>query len=433
MKTRAAVTALLLLAASPSGAGRGGQEQERASEYIAFRFDATHVIATLKVLDGFPQVRDGLSPEPLGRYGYRYFEPSKALLDKVPAHSQSAARSWLVHAAPGRSFTASVERVVGGNPGCMDAVGVLLRLEPRPDAMFAMEPARYFVAQPVEGELAVSRSAPSRIGLLSSPVLTPDQQRDIESALNEVLKNELPRVQVDKDGVEARLSASPRASDRFRARERKRVDDELAKGRGKLTYDVQAFRLGPDDTPTYFVRAEWWVDKRMGFAATVWMRGAERFTIFEKDVRPASWLRMGEFRGRVHRSQLGFVLNVLDRDRDGWGEILFAQEGYEGVGIQLLEFSPSGFEATGISVLTRVLNRASRWLRAQRRTRPVVSGLPLRDAEKMPLRGVPWRCRWRLGRSTRQPASVRPPGRARSPSERVAPGIAPCGRKAAGR
>jgi hypothetical protein len=99
----------------------------------------------------------------------------------------------------------------------------------------------------------------------------------------------------------------------------------------------------------YFVRAEWRVDKRMGFALAAWIRGGQRFTIIETDLEPAAWLRMYEFQGRVRRPHLGLVLNVLDRDRDGWAEVLFSHEGYEGVNIQLREFSPSGFEPTGVS------------------------------------------------------------------------------------
>ena len=56
-------------------------------------------------------------------------------------------------------------------------------------------------------------------------------------------------------------------------------------------------------------------------------------------MRPASWLRMFEFQGRVTPDHLGLVLNVIDRDGDGWGEILFLQAGYEGFSISLLEVS----------------------------------------------------------------------------------------------
>jgi hypothetical protein len=58
---------------------------------------------------------------------------------------------------------------------------------------------------------------------------------------------------------------------------------------------------------------------------------------------------MFEFQRKVSREHLGLVLNVLDTDRDGWGEVLIAQGGSESMGIELLEYSASGFQPTGSS------------------------------------------------------------------------------------
>jgi len=119
-------------------------------------------------------------------------------------------------------------------------------------------------------------------------------------------------------------------------------------GRGKLTYDIQSFRLAPDGVPIHFVRAEWAVQRRQGFAASLWLRGEELVEVIQTNLRPASWLRMFEFQGKVAREHLGLILNTFDRDHDGWGEVLLAQGGYEGMSISLLEYSPTGFEPTGI-------------------------------------------------------------------------------------
>jgi len=122
----------------------------------------------------------------------------------------------------------------------------------------------------------------------------------------------------------------------------------MERNEGKRTYDVQAFRLGPED-PVYFVRAEWMVQGRQGFAASLWLRTAPRVEVIETNVQPAAWLRMFEFQGRTTRENLGLVLNVLDRDRDGLGEILFLETGYESFGITLREYSPNGFVPTGLT------------------------------------------------------------------------------------
>ena len=58
---------------------------------------------------------------------------------------------------------------------------------------------------------------------------------------------------------------------------------------------------------------------------------------------------MFEFQGRISNEQLGLVLNVLDRDHDGWGEVLFAQGGYESLSVEELRLSPAGFQATGMT------------------------------------------------------------------------------------
>jgi hypothetical protein len=40
---------------------------------------------------------------------------------------------------------------------------------------------------------------------------------------------------------------------------------------------------------------------------------------------------------------------VLDRDQDGWGEVLFLESGYEGFRISLRRYSPAGFVTSGPS------------------------------------------------------------------------------------
>ena len=108
----------------------------------------------------------------------------------------------------------------------------------------------------------------------------------------------------------------------------------------------------------YFVRAEWLVEGRQGFAASLWLRTEPRVEIIEANVRPASWLRMFLFRGHVAREQLGLVLNVVDWNRDGWGEVLFLESGYEGFSISLRQYSATGFTPTDLCLRRRLLRRA---------------------------------------------------------------------------
>jgi hypothetical protein len=58
---------------------------------------------------------------------------------------------------------------------------------------------------------------------------------------------------------------------------------------------------------------------------------------------------MFEFQGRVTRNHLGLVLNVIDRDQDGWGEILSLQAGYEAFSLSVREYGVGGFEPTAVT------------------------------------------------------------------------------------
>ena len=146
------------------------------------------------------------------------------------------------------------------------------------------------------------------------------------------------------------LTAPYHRQDRSWARERLQIEEALDRGSGRPRYDVQAFQLSPDGVPVLFVRAEWLVGTRQGFVASLWVRAGEPIEVLKTDVRQAAWVRSSLFQGGVGPSHLGMILNVLDRDGDGWGEVLFAWEGYEGRSISLLEDSPAGFQSAAIDL-----------------------------------------------------------------------------------
>ena len=184
-----------------------------------------------------------------------------------------------------------------------------------------------FLAAP--GSVALGADADPAPGTVTSN-LSEAQQLRLEQTLSAVLARELPAVLKKAAADPARESA----------------DAALLDGTGRLVYDVQAYRLSPGPVRTLFVRARWFVGTKLGFAAAVWLRDRDDdgpFEIVEQKLEAASWLRMSLFRHGIHDSHLGLVLNVLDSDGDGWGEILFAREGYESVEIEAREFQPGGF------------------------------------------------------------------------------------------
>ena len=104
-------------------------------EFIAFRFDDTHVIAVVKSVDdrlARPKADRVISARPAAQYGFAYFDAPPELAAQVPATIQSA--RWVIHAAPGQVFEATAENVVAGAPGCSGAVEVPARRGPRTGA-----------------------------------------------------------------------------------------------------------------------------------------------------------------------------------------------------------------------------------------------------------------------------------------------------------
>jgi hypothetical protein len=322
--------------------GVGRQAQVRpAAEVLAFRVDDERLVATVLLREASPpQIREGLSPAPVARYGYRYFAVPSSWHERQPFEVPQADR-WAVHLSPDDVIEAVAEEVVGGYAGCQEAVGVLLRPTLQHATTLAESPARYFVASPVTAASVVTTGAS---GVGPRPVPSSAEWRAaIEATLDELLARELPRVRAEAAPALASMESSTVGYHRSWARERRRVETAMERGEGRRVYDVQAFQLGPGE-PVYFVRAEWLVDGLQGFAASLWLRTEPRVEIIEQHLRPASWLRMFEFQGRVTRDHLGLVLNVLDRDQDGRGEIVFLQSGYEAFSISVREYGAGGFE-----------------------------------------------------------------------------------------
>ena len=310
-----------------------GQAPSPEFGYIAFRVDDRRLIANILVRNvSLPQVREDLSPHPLARYGYKHFELPRSWLD-LPTDIRSGDR-WLVHTSPARVIEATVDRLVGGYVGCEEGIGALLRVAAHDLNAFTATREKYFIAAPAAFDNASTATMRSS-ATVSRPQLTPDERRSLELTLNQLMARELPRIQSEAASW---------------AQERRQIDDAMERGLSQLKYDVQRFRLSPEGVPVDSVRAEWLVGRRQGFAASLWVRVGDDIEVLETNVRPASMLRMSLFRSGVGRPHLGLILNVTDRDRDGWGEVLLAQEGYESRAITLLEYSPSGLQPTGIQM-----------------------------------------------------------------------------------
>ena len=322
-----------------------------AQALIAFRLDAASLVAVLKVIDE-PPLTSGQGPEPLARFGFKPVVPPSSWLERNPVDSRPGDR-WVIHAAAGQDFPATAERVVSGTLGCESTLGVLLRVSPERAQAFAALSAKYVLAErAVTGAALLQSDQPAlpgnanAIGAIATPS-TPAFRRALETTLTGILTRELPNVRAEGAGEIARFAASSVDDHRSWARNRQIVDAGLDAGKGRLMYDTQSFHLSPDGVPVHFVRARWLVGQEQGFAVSVWVRGDATLEVIQTNLRPASWLRMFEFEGVVSTENLGLILNVIDRNRDGWGEVIVFDGGYEGFALSTLEYSSTGFQPVG--------------------------------------------------------------------------------------
>jgi hypothetical protein len=316
--------------------------QER-DPLLAFRFDSQRIVATLRsdLNVSLPQLGRG-APRQMAKFGYPIFEFPDSLQTRVPS-SIRIGEPWSIHTAAGQVFEAVVERFVLGEAQCSKMLAAVMKVDDAQAWAFARVRSKYYVADSLS---APRTTEPSPLGELPATAITPEIRRAIDATLARLVTQELPMVRAEANKWLARMSESEAAGDRSWARGVLRSHEALAEGAATVTYDAQPYRLTPDGAPRIFVRAIWRVGEQQAFAAAAWIR-ADTGEVVWKNLRPASWVTMERFRAGVSQSQLGLVLNVVDRDGDGWAEIVFAQEGYEGASIELLE-TGTDFSRTGI-------------------------------------------------------------------------------------
>src|SRR6185436_2937130 len=224
----AAVSAALLTHATMAG-------QATRPLFVAFRADANRVVATITVTEAStPQITEGLSPEPVARLGYRYFDPPAQWREENAIEVHAGDR-WQIHAASGQAFQAEAERIVGGYAHCQAATGVLLRVVPEEAKAFAALPAKYFLAERATTLPLSKPASSSAVRVMASPS-TAEFRRAVESTLDAVLARELPGVRSDAAPELTRMASSPVAYHRSWARQQRAVEEAMQAGQGTLTY-----------------------------------------------------------------------------------------------------------------------------------------------------------------------------------------------------
>jgi hypothetical protein len=326
------------------------------SHFIAHRYDETRVVFSLeKTFQNEPELRrrnlaqnPSRLPDPVAKLaGMTLWQMEdifwkqhfKDLPGPVPGDR------WVLKAGGLATFHCTIEKLAIAEVACGTTIVAMGQVDSAEQEAFRHINEKHYLVISEANHVAVP---PSEVGpaiLRDPPALTADAKERLEASLQEQFLHELSRVRrvsAASYGLMARLGREHPWQDR---------DERLARSEGKLSYDLQALRLSPDEQPRYFVRAQWTLDKKTSFLMSVWLRPDRDMLVEAVNSRPSEWMRMNEFQSeRLGLEDLGIVLNVFDYDGDGWGEILIGQRRYEGFHMHLLEYSEGrGFQRTGIA------------------------------------------------------------------------------------
>ena len=308
---------------------------------VAFRYDTGRVVFVVGSLSGVYQRDLEALPElPAPEARLSALQLYRADLENVPGAADIAgwfddADRWSVDTGRER-VRAKIERFAPALRPCEAVLAAIAAVEPGDRARFDRVREKYFLVQRDTGGTPppsgpISLSAPD-------PPLTSDERLAIEDRLKAALVDELARVRGgDYDNW--------RRGPYWRA-----IDERIARGEGTLDFDTQMLRGAPDSVPRLHVRASWVIDRRIVFLMSAWIRRGVRLNTEAVDSRPSTFMRTKLYEDTPFtREWLGLLLNVFDRDGDGWAEILTTSWGYESAAVELFEYSESGPQPTGIT------------------------------------------------------------------------------------
>ena len=183
---------------------------------------------------------------------------------------------WTIDTGRGGEFHAIVERFVLGYKNCGEAWGVVAAVdEPR----FRAVTDKYFMARQASSEARpVTRSTVGPVPYQ----LTDGRRAGIAGLLERELRRTWPSV---RDEAAQWYGRADDARHQQWSAQWKRLDAGVDRGEGRLSFDVQAFRLTPDGDPRLFVRARWVIGGLVVYAMSVWVRDGS--TLSSRSIRCA--------------------------------------------------------------------------------------------------------------------------------------------------
>jgi len=246
---------------------------------------------------------------------------------------------WVIRAGPNFVFHMRIESLAIARVHCSMHLAVIGRVVNGQAEGFMAVKSKYYLVVPEAEFVPVSLQRTSQRPALLD--WTNNRQRplspDLESAIREQFERELGEFQRgDRFAKWVRRGSG-------RIKRMQGILERHAPGEGNLMWDQQVLRLTPEGEKRVYVRSQLTLEEREVFFMSCWFNPenlqAERVK-FRTSISEGGWTFSLE--------TLGMILNVFDRDGDGWGEVLIGTHGYESFRIRLIEYSESGFEDTGI-------------------------------------------------------------------------------------
>lgn len=318
--------------------------QSPDSERIAFRYDATHVIVQLdqagnEEFRGVPFTRL-LRQLPLPdthASGISVVGTSDELMSNYMRlfGATQPGQAWAIQ-GNSRSLHATAETLAFSGTGCQTEINAVAILAIAPAEQQEFRAAGdFFLVHP--GETSPPAGTPA---LLGPAHLSAAQQSRLKIVLNNALQYELRKVKQASQGEYQR--------DKALAAKWTAADDRLARGQGKLAFEAQQLRLGPDGQERLYVRAKWSLGDYAAFLVSAWVN-PQGMKLEAVDAHAAQWIRTREYQGKgADIDSLPEILGVFPGE-GGWGRVLVGHRGQEGYWMDVSQYSAEGPKETEIS------------------------------------------------------------------------------------
>ena len=289
--------------------------------------------------------------ESIAKYGAgSLWEPDDELQAREPKLFSAATvgDQWQLQISGSSQTPVTIRRAVVADPGCDTRVGFLAEVDPAHQTELDSASSPYFLISKDAVSASPGEKLPG-IGPLEDWKATPELRLLIGQQLQKEMQTELASIREKAASEYVRSSAVDEAGQSW-TEKWEGFDAKLARGEGKLDYDLQAFRLTPDGVPRLHARAKWALDGVTAFLMSAWFRSEPTLALQFSDTSESEHLRYYGFLGDLTNvDAMGTILNVFDPHRDSRGELLIFHQGWGGYDIGLFQYTDAGLTPSAVS------------------------------------------------------------------------------------